>query len=175
MGFLEKFSFKENKLIAFYLGGRVAKCNIEVHDVVFLVGKTSEELIPQLKEQWYGIPKSLHVDSWFALENADGYDILLSSTPSTEPLKLYFVNLGYYKEGSFGEEHHIQFIVAESINEAKLKAKGKAESNAVELHTDDIFEIDDCIEIEKVGEFHVHLVPGHKINQDPVNGWQRVV
>ncbi|MBY0314746.1 MAG: DUF1543 domain-containing protein [Bdellovibrionales bacterium] len=181
MGTLQPFSFTENKLIAFYLGGRAPRCSLELHDVMFLVGKSSEELIPQIKENWFGTPKSLHVDSWLALENVEGYDITVSKgqnnnqRKSKDDLKLYFVNLGAYKKEVFGEMHYMKFLVAESPLEAKNKAKKNLENDLVELHTDDLYDIDDCIEIEKIGPYTVQLSRGQKSNVDPVNGWQRVL
>lgn len=177
MGTLQPFSFAENKLIAFYLGGRVPRCSLELHDVMFLVGKSSEELIPQIKENWFGTPKSLHVDSWLALENVEGYDISISKgeRKSKNDLKLYFVNLGAYKKDVFGELHSMKFLVAESPLEAKNKAKKNLEKDLVEVHTDDLYNIDDCIEIEKIGPYTIQLIPGQKSNVDPVNGWQRVL
>jgi len=177
VGFFEKFSFEENKLIAFYLGGRAPKCNIELHDVVFLVGKNSEELVPQLKEQWFGTVKSLHVDSWYAVEHVDGYDVVLVPGDKTEnDLKLYFVNLGYYEQGGFGERHLIKFVVAKNIPDAKAQAKKLLSKDVVEPHTDDLYDVDDCVELEKVGGYSIVLREGaRQSNAEPVNGWQRVL
>lgn len=176
MAFFERFTFKENKLIAFYLGGRAKKCNIELHDVIFLVGKDSEDLVPQIKEQWFGTLQTLHVDSWYAVENVDGYDVALSlePPPAKGEQRLYFVNLGAYKKGGFGEDHYMSFVVATSNAEAKAIAKGRLVENLVEVHTDDLYDVDDCLELEKIGLHSVQLKPGSKTNSDPVNGWQRI-
>ena len=136
MAFFEPFSFNENKLIVFYVGGRAKKCNIELHDVMFFVGKTSADLVPQIKEQWFGTLQTLHVDSWYAVENVDGYDIEIVADAEQKvarsELKLYFVNLGAYSKGDFGENHYMKFIVAPSVAEAKRLAKNDLQPNLVE-------------------------------------------
>jgi hypothetical protein len=176
MGLFEKFTFPENKLIAFYLGGRAPKCNIELHDVIFLVGKDSDELVPQIKEKWFGSVKTLHVDSWYAVENVDGYDVeLVAGEKKPSDLKLYFVNLGAYEKGGFGERHYMKFIVAESVPAAKALAKKSLSPELVEPHTDDLYDVDDCVELEKVGNYSIQLKPGKKTNAEPINGWQRVL
>ncbi len=46
------------------LGGRHAKANTEVHDVVMAIGHSLSELTPQLKQAWFGELKGLHIDAW---------------------------------------------------------------------------------------------------------------
>ena len=45
------------------LGGRHARANTEVHDVVMAVGDTLEEVYPQLKQAWFGEAQGLHIDA----------------------------------------------------------------------------------------------------------------
>ncbi len=175
MGFLDKFAFPDDKLIVFYIGGRVSKCHLELHDVMFFVGKSSEEIVPRIKENWFGTPKSLHVDSWYALENVEGYDISFGEEQGTSSLSLFFVNLGAYKRGVFGELHYMSFVVAESAVHAKAKAKKHLEKDLVELHTDDLYDLDDIIELKNIDGRQIVLRPGQKTSTIPVNGWQRIV
>jgi hypothetical protein len=46
------------------LGGRHAKAITEVHDVVMAIGDDVQEIIPQLKQAWFGELKGLHIDAW---------------------------------------------------------------------------------------------------------------
>src|SRR3569623_1007596 len=46
----------ESNLFAVNLGGRAAKCNIELHDVAFAVGPSIEATYEQLMDQWFGDP-----------------------------------------------------------------------------------------------------------------------
>ena len=48
------------KLFMFYIGGDCANSNIELHDVRFSIGETAEECRDDLRQQWWGEPKSLH-------------------------------------------------------------------------------------------------------------------
>ncbi|MBT4762036.1 MAG: DUF1543 domain-containing protein [Bdellovibrionaceae bacterium] len=175
MGKLQDFKFKEEKLCMFYLGGRVQGCHIEVHDVIFLTGRSSEELKPKIKRKWFGISKSLHVDSWCAVEHVMGFDVLLTKEMPTSENKLYFVNLGAYKEGEFGEFHYIKLIVAKSAVDAKTLAKSQLREGLVEVHTDDIFDIDDCEEV-KVESFNIELLQNDlaTAQMKPVNGWLKL-
>src|SRR5579862_751029 len=61
----------EKKLFAVYLGGRADHCNIELHDVVFVVGATIEETYPLLAKKWFGNLKGFHIDSYVELQNID--------------------------------------------------------------------------------------------------------
>ncbi len=45
------------------LGGRHARANTEVHDVVFAVADSLEDSYPQLKNAWFGEQKGLHIDA----------------------------------------------------------------------------------------------------------------
>jgi hypothetical protein len=43
-------------LFAVYLGGRAAKCNTELHDVVFVIGSSIEATYERLMDKWFGDP-----------------------------------------------------------------------------------------------------------------------
>jgi hypothetical protein len=146
------------RLFAVYLGGRAAGCNTELHDVVFAAGRRIEDTYEQLLGKWFGVPKGLHIDSWVALEVVDGFRISLASTPGAAGPKLWFVNLGAYREGEFTEVHANAFMVADGASEAKARAKASLLAQGVsQLHTDDLYEVDSCVEIEAVGGLHVRL------------------
>ena len=46
------------------LGGRHARANTEVHDVVLAVGESLEDTYPQLKNAWFAEQQGLHIDAW---------------------------------------------------------------------------------------------------------------
>src|SRR4051812_15152382 len=93
-------------LFAVYLGGRAPKCNTELHDVVFVVGENLAECKNQLVEKWFGDPDRLHVDSYMKMDVVDGHELFLETTPNEkQSKKLYFINLGAYRKGSFTEIH----------------------------------------------------------------------
>ena len=157
---------REMKLFAVYLGGRAPKCNTELHDVVVVVGERIEDTYAQLLELWFGSRKGLHIDSWLALEVIDGYRVSLSRTPPNTDEKLFFVNLGAYADGQFTEIHENVFLVGTDILAVKQRAKSTFLQGKYLLHTDSLFEVDDCIQIEGAQGWFVHLTPA-----DVPNTW----
>lgn len=145
------------KLFAVCLGGRAPKCNTELHDVVFVVGQRIEDTYEQLLGLWFGSPQGLHIDSWLELAVVDGYEIELSRTPSASDLKLFFVNLGAYAEGVFAEVHENVLMVGADALAVKQRAKATFLQNHYLLHTDSLFEVDDCLQIDGVQGWYVHL------------------
>jgi hypothetical protein len=153
----------ERKLFAVYLGGRIAKCNTELHDVVFVAGTHIEATYEQAMDKWFGDLARLHLDSWLELRIVDGFRVELRPEPPSVPpngsRKLFFVNLGAYTPGVFTELHANAFMVAESVGQAKHRAKRQLLQGALELHTDDMLDVDDCLAIDEVDGLHVHLTP----------------
>jgi hypothetical protein len=159
------------KLFAVYLGGRAPKANTELHDVVFAVGETVEATYPQLLEKWFGEPRGLHLDSWLELDVVDGWRISLSDSPSSQPEKLFFVNLGAYDD-SFTELHASGFFVAASAAEAKSRALATLLRSAQTVHKDDLHQVDDCIALDRVNEFCITLTrTGETSSAKPNNGY----
>lgn len=162
----------EKKLFAVYLGGRADKCNIELHDVVFVVGSCIEETYPILAKKWFGNLQGFHIDSYVELQNIDGYKIQLSQNPPQEESskKLYFINLGAYKAGEFTEYHQSKFYVTDSAPDAIRRAKSELLSGLQTIHKDDVvlldqvsnpldFDVDDLLEIKEVDEYYISLIP----------------
>jgi Domain of Unknown Function (DUF1543) len=150
------------KLFMFYVGGNFGNSNIELHDVRFSIGQIPEDCYDDLRRQWWGEPESLHLDCWGAVEQADGYDIELSTRPPDEDQqKLFFVNLGGYDPSEFTELHKNVLVI--SRDEAMAKAKAKAQINHWQKpHRDRLFEIEKTIDIgaqmQRSG-YHLILTP----------------
>lgn len=172
MSQLERFQFEEPKLLIFYLGGEVEGFSLEVHDIFFTIGKSYDEVVPKIKNKWAGIPESVHVDSWFSVENIDGYEIILSKEAhENSNKKLYFSNLGFYLDGEFGEFHRMKLVVADSIEEAKKLTRIKLGEEKI-LHVDDLYDIDNIIPIDQVEGYLISLKKTEK-NKDirPSSGY----
>ncbi|MBA2590460.1 MAG: DUF1543 domain-containing protein [Alphaproteobacteria bacterium] len=163
------------KLFAVYLGGRAPNANTELHDVVFATGARIEDTYPQLLEKWFGNPVGLHLDSWLELDVVDGYRVSLSDAPSSQPEKLFFVNLGAYDD-NFTELHANGFYVAADALEAKKRALKQYFTSGCELpHKDDLHDIDDCIALESVNGLRVTLTKtGETSANKPNNGYHIV-
>lgn len=147
------------------LGGRHARANTEVHDVVFAIGDDLKDIYPQLKIAWFGEQKGLHIDAWAKLngvkQHAHSYKIEFAQhQPRHDDLKLFLINLGGYCPDEFGELHRYKFVVAQSASEAKQQAKTLLPTFWQKGHTDRILDIDDCIPVDHVAGRYLHLSEG---------------
>ncbi len=150
----------KQSLFAVCLGGRAERCNTELHDVVFVTGPAIEATYDELLDKWFGLPEGLHIDAWTELDVIDGYQVSLADMPGDGDLRLFFVNLGAYRPGELSEVHANGFLVAGTPEEAKRRAKATLLAGQItELHTDDLYEVDTCLEIGAVGGLHVALTP----------------
>ncbi|MCF5171580.1 DUF1543 domain-containing protein [Pseudomonas canadensis] len=148
-------------LFVVMLGGKHPRAKIEVHDVVFAVADTLEATYPQLRADWFGSPKGVHIDSWMAVEGVDGWRVELSHlAPAAGAPHLYFINLGGYEANSFGEAHHYLLVVARNKQEAMSKGKQHTRRQWSQAHTDGVLDIDDCLPIDLVDGRYIHLVQG---------------
>ncbi len=138
------------KLFMFYVGGNCGNSNVELHDVRFAIGDAPEDCYDDLRRQWWGDPKSLHLDSWGIVEQADGYDVTLTIAGQNDASpKLFFVNLGGYDPREFGELHKNILMVAPDIKRAKQKALEQV-NHWVQPHKDRIFEIEQAIDLSSL-------------------------
>ena len=140
------------KLFMVYVGGSFRNANTELHDVRFSIGETIENCYDDLRRQWWGDPKSLHLDAWGAVEQADGFDVRLAHERSTDSdLRLFFVNLGGYRPGQFEELHRNVLIVASDAKAAKARALATVH-RWVQPHRDKLFEVEKAIDIGVLAE-----------------------
>ncbi|MBK2357747.1 DUF1543 domain-containing protein [Francisella hispaniensis] len=151
-----------SQLFIVYLGGSAPKANIELHDVQFVIGDTIEDTYEQLRQNWFGTVKDLHLDSYKAIKGADGYQISLQDKPQNFAKKLYFVNFGGYEESKLNELHEFALFVAADKTEAKEKAKKSLLKNLLLQHEDNLMEIDDCLELNSINGKHIHLTPSNE-------------
>ncbi len=158
------------KLYAVMLGGSAQKSNIELHDIVFAVGKSLEDIYPKLVNKWFGITAKLHIDNAIELSHVNGYDIIISDKKTSSNAKqLYCINFGGYKEGFFGELHEVGFYIAESEDEAKKNAFNNLCVGTIKQHCDNKLLvtdkmnsqsrnlIDDVLLLEQVDEYYINL------------------
>src|SRR5690606_15818519 len=139
------------------LGGRPKGRLIEQHDIFFGVAEQVSELIDDINHHWPEVRNKWHIDSYRAISKVDNYAIKLvessSQAESANDLKLFFINLGGYQQGSFEEFHYKLLIVAatqaDAIKQAKqgqfykqLTYKDKDSPFNAASHIDDKFEVD---------------------------------
>lgn len=144
------------------LGGRAPRATVELHDVVFAVGTDLKSLYGQLREAWFGQAAGLHIDAWQVIDGVDGWRVRLDEAiPDPAAPKLYFVNLGGYIAGRFGEEHRYELVVAGDVAQAKAAALAGIRADGWDKpHRDALVEVDDCLHIGAIGRLHVHLERG---------------
>ena len=150
---------QQDRLIACVLGGAAAGAKTELHDVAFAVGDSLEAVHEQLLDGWFGDPHGLHVDAWCFLDSVQGYRVHLAHEPADNDLHLYFINIGGYRPGVFGEHHAWGFVGAPDKAEAKVRAQRTMLPEHEETHKDDLYDIDDCLQVGEIAGRHVHLTP----------------
>ncbi|MBV2129855.1 DUF1543 domain-containing protein [Arsukibacterium indicum] len=141
------------------LGGSHPKANTELHDVVFVAGDNLEQTYPQLRALWFAAPEGLHIDAWMSIAGVDAYAVSLSDTPAKAGPKLFFINLGGYVGSVFGEDHRYLVVAAENKAEAKKIAKQQLSLKWDKPHTDNVFEIEQCVAVEQVAGRYIQLHP----------------
>lgn len=147
------------------LGGRHARANTEVHDVVLAVADTLEETFPQLRQAWFGEQQGLHIDAWAQINGVEfegqQYQLQFSNAaPNQAHEKLWLINLGGYDAREFGELHRYVLVVAQNNMVAKQRGKAYFAAHWQKQHTDGVLDVDDCIAIDQVHGRYVQLVAG---------------
>lgn len=134
--------------------------NIEQHDLFFGIGESVSETKKDIIDFWKEANGKIHIDGWREVGLVDGYKIEVtgkqeSKAPSNE--KLFFINLGGYKQNEFEEYHYKLLIVAADKGIAIQKAKQTAfykhtGFEGATSHIDDKYgiDVDDIYEIEDI-------------------------
>ena len=181
----------KEKLFLVVLGGRTKMSNIELHDVRWVIGKSIQDTFKDLRNQWFGDLKGLHIDSYIKINYIDGYLINIKKKNSnyknqissqinqdTNKDILWFVNLGGYNSNNLAEQHQFGLVVAKTSFEAKRKAKNEWLKNSLLKHKDDlsclknIKEIDECKSIKSIKTWQIELIPDKlKRNQKFIPDW----
>ena len=146
------------KLFMFYVGGDCRNSNIELHDVRFSVAEAPEACHADLRQQWWGEPKSLHLDCWGAVEQADGFDVVATTLPPAEQAeKLFFLNLGGYDAAEFGELHKNVLLVSTDVKSAIARALEGVRGWSLR-HRDRIFEVEKAINLNALLQGRGHYL-----------------
>ncbi len=175
---------ENNFLYLVVLGGRAEKANIELHDVRWVVGSKIEDTYYSLRNDWFGSPKGLHIDSYKRIQYIDGHKINLINFENDKEEKnqlvkknkskknLWFVNIGGYIPTSMQEKHEFGLVIASNKLEAKNIAKSKWLIGCKKKHKDDlaflemIISCDDCEQIKKIGNWQIVLTPDNNLIQE---------
>ncbi|MFT4020566.1 MAG: DUF1543 domain-containing protein [Acinetobacter sp.] len=151
------------QLFIVLLGGKHPQANIEVHDLIPIVATTLSDQYSMLKQRWFGQSLGLHIDGWMTIRGAmyqgQSYAVQIESTPSLpNSLKLYLINLGGYIPQEFGEAHRYVVVAGKNPQEAKQQGKQYAAQHWQKAHTDAVIDVDDCLLLDLIDHYHIHLV-----------------
>ncbi|SJN45390.1 hypothetical protein FM107_13615 [Sphingobacterium sp. JB170] len=143
---------------------------IEQHDIYFGIAEELPELKNDMIEYWPQARGKLHIDAWKKITYVEGYTILVRprNDAAEQRNKLFFVNLGGYRENDFEEYHFKQLVVAESLELASRLAKktrffidhiSPHIDDKYGLDVDDIFDVEDIISPSLRAQYSLEIVP----------------
>lgn len=156
-------------LYVIYIGGNHEDSLIELHDLRFIVADSIQDTYETLRNSWWGISSSLHIDAWGILNHVDGYRIELekkitkTKSPEKEP-KLFFANLSGFSSNELAESHKNIFVVAFDEKEAKEKALDKVKDWG-SPHRDYLYAFDALVDLNlflKRQGYHLFLIKDEK-------------
>lgn len=158
--------------------------HIEQHDVFFGIAETLNELVPAVKQFWPG-ENRLHFDAWREVTSVNGCKIQIVSKDESghkSPIKLFFINLGGYKQGEFEEFHYKMIIAAtdkgEAIHIAKQTAffrhtgfKGATShiDDKYGVDVDDVYEIADILGKEAKEKYSIAITRQDNLPEDEIH------
>jgi Domain of Unknown Function (DUF1543) len=133
----------------------------EQHDVFFGIGNSLRELAPQMNAFWKEAEGNIHIDAWREIKTVDDYAVHITEKDKDavdeEKTKLFFINLGGYKENEFEEYHYKIVTAAKDKGEAVRKSKQTAfykhyGFKGAESHIDDKYgiDVDDLYQVEDI-------------------------
>jgi hypothetical protein len=163
------------------LGATPPGRHTEQHDIFFGIGTDLKELVPDMKAFWPEAKGRIHIDAWQKITAVDGYTIEVCSKMErlTNQEKLFFINLGGYKENEFEEYHYKVVTVAKNKAEAIKKAKQtsfykhcgfKGATSHIDdkygIDVDDIYEIEDILAPQFKEQFSLKITKSEDLTPD---------
>lgn len=139
------------KLYMVQIGFRLQGMNTEGHDVLFTIANSKEEAFRNIKK---ARPYADHVDTCLEVSQVEQYEVQIVKNPPPQAEKLWFLNLGGYNEGEFGEVHKSLLLVTFDLPAAKAKAKqdiffkepGRVQAPSAPPHIDDKHQVSEGID-----------------------------
>jgi hypothetical protein len=174
------------KLFMVLVGCRPAGRLTEQHDVFFGIAATLKELLPAINQSWPEAKGQLHIDAWRTVSSVAGHAIEVIKKPLVQDehgLKLFFINLGGYKENEFEEYHYKMLNVATN----KMSAMKIAKQSAFYKHTgfegaaaahideqygidvDDLYQIEDILPLEYKELYSIRIKKQSLLTEDTLH------
>jgi hypothetical protein len=173
---------KENEsLFMVMLGCTPAGRLTEQHDIFFGIGENLKALVSDMKAFWPEAKGKIHIDAWRKVSFVDSFKIEVVSHEEnlSNPKKLFFINLGGYKENEFEEYHYKVLTVAKNKAEAIKKSKQttfykhcgfKGATSHIDdkygVDVDDIHEIEDILSPQFKEKFQLNVSKSESNQED---------
>ena len=170
------------------LGCKPPGRHTEQHDIFFGIADNLKDLIPAMNKSWPEAKNKIHIDAWREVKFVDEFEVQVYKKKATDihsdaqKTKLFFLNLGGYKEGEFEEYHYKILAACESksaaIQRARLTAfykhtgfKGAAShiDDKYGVDVDDIFDIEEILSPELKEIYGLHILPTKTPGEDLLN------
>src|SRR5579875_1206973 len=122
------------KLYMILLGCKPDGRNTEQHDLFFGIGNSLSDIKQDIIDFWKEANGKIHIDGWREVHFVDEYKIEVVRKDEviiSQKEKLFFINLGGYKQNEF-EEFHYKLL---TVSSDKGEAIGKAKQTAFYKHT----------------------------------------
>jgi hypothetical protein len=177
-----------------YLGGKPKGRLIEQHDFFFSIGDSIHDLIPEIRTAWPEAEQAskFHIDSYRQVTTEKDYIIYVEPRKgddfkSEHEFHLFFINLGGYTEGEFGEKHYSDLCIARNKSEAIELAKKTSffKHTGYEgapahvddkwgIDVDDLYEIHDLLSKELKKDYRICILPapGKMLKDEIHSGFQ---
>jgi hypothetical protein len=171
---------EEMKLYMVLIGCKPPGRFTEQHDIFFGIAASLKELVPAIKTSWSEAPK-IHIDAWREVTETDGYviKVIPKERSAVSENRLFFLNLGGYKETEF-EEYHYKMLAAAADKGAAVQ---RAKQTAFYKHTgfagatshiddkygvdvDDLYEIADILPAPAKEKYALEISPATGIGKD---------
>ena len=172
------------KLFMLLIGCTPEGRNIEQHDIFFGIGNSVKDLIPDVINFWPEAKGKLHFDAWREVTNVNGFDLtVIPQQTINNSAKLFFINLGGYKQNEFEEFHYKMIVAAADKGEAVRQAKDTAFykhtgfegatshiDDKYGVDVDDLFEIADILPSETKKQYSLLITqPTDKLPEDELH------
>lgn len=112
------------KLFMLLIGCTPPGRHVEQHDVFFTIADSIADTIPDVIAFWPEAKASLHFDAWREVTRVNDFQVKVTDSPGpSNPVQLFFINLGGYKPLEFEEFHYKTIMAAKDKGEAVARAK----------------------------------------------------
>jgi hypothetical protein len=178
-------AMSELKLYMLLLGCKPVGRNTEQHDLFFGIGTSLSAIKQDILDFWKEANGKIHIDAWREVQSVDDHKIEIvkrEEKPSSQKEKLFFINLGGYKQNEFEEFHYKMLIVAADKGMAVQRSKQTAFykhtgfdgatshiDDKYGIDVDDIYEIEDILPSALKEKYTIHITPATDAGEDELH------